>query len=155
MEDWSGIIAAAVIGALIWGFSDHPLGSTFTGKRNVYPVVCQKDTEWLQTRNSLVGVSCPSGSKTTALARRTFRTFSERQAVTEVVQYSSFSISDRFDNCVVFDADNWSCKYPTGSGDAGKTVGMADGDFSNEALPNAVFVSKITWHWYRWTEQLR
>ena len=146
--------ALLVIGFVIWLFMDQPLNSRFTGERNIYPMTCQNDvTNWaMPTDRSFFtiggpGISCPKGSKPRALFRKSYIANQERQQVVEL-DIETGNVR-RYDNCEVYDADNWSCNH-TGL-DIGKSISMHDGKMLNDALP-FVYVSKIKWYWYEWAK---
>jgi hypothetical protein len=129
-------------------FDDHPVFSWYTGERNVYPMTCEKDGHWVEpTSNSFLNVRCPPGTKLITIGPRTFIANKERQ---HVVEHYSNNPPRRYDDCVVYNADSWTCEY---SGpDKGKYLLMTDGKITSTALP-FVYVSKATWYWYRWTNK--
>lgn len=139
--------ALLVIGFVIWLFMDQPLNSRFTGERNVYPMTCQNAVnDWaMPTNGYFLTIACPKGSKTLTIRRHSYMANQERQQVVELTIESGYV--RRYDNCEVYDADNWSCNH-TGP-DIGKRISMNDGKMFNDALP-FVYVSKIKWYWYEW-----
>lgn len=142
--------ALLIIGFVIWLFMDHPLDSRLTGERNVYPITCQIDpTGWvLPTNGFFLTITCPKGSKPLALFRKSYIANQERQQVVELEIHSGNV--RRYDNCEVYDADNWDCPYI--GPDINKHISMHQGEMLNDALPY-VYVSKIKWYWYKWVKK--
>lgn len=146
-DSLEGITALAIIVFIIWLFMDQPFLYRFTGERYVYPIVCKyTDLNWTQpTRRSFLSITCPNGSKLLTLDRESYIANQNRQQVVELTSDTGFI--QHYDDCEVYDADNWRCNLA--GTDFNKVIGMQDGDIINTASPFA-YVSKIKWYWYKW-----
>lgn len=125
---------------IVWAADFH----AFSNERTVYPVTCDVDNlTWVQPKSvNFLGVTCPQNLKARALVRTAYRIIPDQQII---IEKSSVFSPRKFSDCVVYDADHWRCDYNRNSPDEVKYIDMADGDFTNTALPSVMFVPKYKW----------
>lgn len=148
MEEWTPFLGLAAIVFFVWVFTDHPALSWYTGERSLYPITCDNEKDWSNpVSSSFLNVKCPTGSKPLPVIKKTLIAIKANQIV---VERNELGLVRRYNDCVVYDADNWSCNYQ--GQDQGKRFFMEDGMASSSALPFS-FVSKATWYWYKWVKR--
>ena len=148
MEDWTPFLGLAAVVFVIWVFTDHPAFSWYTGERNLYPISCANGEDWFPAvSDSFLHVECPKGSKPNLGVRRTIVAIQIRQIV---VERDELGFTHRYEDCVVYDAENWNCNFQ--GPDQGKRFYMMNGQAVGGPLSYR-YVSKATWYWYKWVKQ--